>query len=157
MPNAAIGRAVTAAALMVFAWGAAAQSMYKWVDEKGVTHFSEHPPPDGKKAAKIEPKVTPPSSTPPAAGGKSGPEQWKAQEADFRKRQVERGQREQAESKERAELEQKCAEARKRLAFLEESGTIYQRKDDGTKTYMSDSARDAQIAGLRSDIRTHCR
>ena len=157
MPNPAIGRALTAAALVLLALGAGAQAMYKWVDEKGVTHFSEHPPPDGKKAAKIEPKVTPPSSSPSAAGAKSGPEQWKAQEADFRKRQVERGQREQAETRERAELEQKCAEARKRLAFFEEHGTIYSRKDDGSKTYMSEAQREARINELRSDIRTHCR
>ena len=157
MPDPAIGRAVTAAALMLFALGAGAQAMYKWVDEKGVTHFSENPPPDGKKAAKIEPKVTPPSSTPSAAGSKSGPEQWKAQEAEFRKRQVERGQRDQAETRERAELEQKCAEARKRLAFIEEHGTIYSRKDDGSRAYMSEAQRAATITELRGDIRTHCR
>ena len=156
MPYPAVGRALILAAGLVLATAAPAQKMYKWVDEKGVTHFSENPPADGTKATTVEPRVTPPSG-PVAPPKGTNTEAWRSQEADFRKRQVERGQREQAETRERAELEQKCAEARKRLAFFEEHGTIYSRKDDGSKTYMSEAQREARINELRSDIREHCR
>ncbi|RJG25430.1 glutaredoxin family protein [Massilia cavernae] len=36
--------------LLLCAAGANAQQMYKWVDSKGVTHYSDTPAPDGKKA-----------------------------------------------------------------------------------------------------------
>ena len=80
MPDLAIGRAVSPGRsgsqigpaprwLLLFclflALPVAAQAMYKWVDEKGVTHYSEHPPADAKlekKAAKVTPRVTPPSN-----------------------------------------------------------------------------------------------
>jgi len=88
MPHAATGRAL-AACLLLAAFSAVAQTMYRWVDEKGVTHFSESPPPDGSKASKVEPKVTPPSS-PQAAPARNDPDAWKAQDAEFRRRQIDR-------------------------------------------------------------------
>ncbi len=36
-----------------FAAPAAAQSAYKWTDEKGVVHFSDQPPPDEAKAEQV--------------------------------------------------------------------------------------------------------
>lgn len=154
MPHLATRRAVAAACLALAAAGAFAQAMYRWVDEKGVTHFSEHPPPGDAKATKIQPKVTPPSSG--AAAPRGGPEDWKAQELEFRKRQVERGKREQAEEREKAEREARCADARKRLAFLEEHGAIYRRKDDGSRVYMSEEARESAIAEQRRAVRESC-
>lgn len=158
MPHASTGRTVAAAclALAAFAAGVAgAQAMYKWVDEKGTTHFSEHPPPDGKKAARVEPKVTPPSS-PAAAPPKNDSQSWRAQEAEFRKRQVERGQRDQAEQRERAERGQQCSEARRRLASLLNSSRIYRDHEDGTRTYLNEAQRDATVAEQRARVKEHC-
>ena len=57
MPHAAVGRALILVAGLALSTAAPAQKMYKWVDEKGVTHFSENPPPDGTKATTVEPKA----------------------------------------------------------------------------------------------------
>ncbi len=43
----------------VFAIVTSAATIYKWVDEKGVTNISETPPP-GKKAEKIDAPAPPP-------------------------------------------------------------------------------------------------
>jgi len=91
--------------------------MYRWVDEKGVTHFSEDPPPEGAKGQKFEPKVTPPSST--AAPSGDTPDKWKGQEADFRKRQIERTQRDEADARVKTQRGQRCSEARRKLAWYE--------------------------------------
>ena len=155
MPDASTRRAIATACLALAAFAAGAQSMYKWVDEKGTTHFSEHPPPDGAKASKVAPKVTPPSS--PAAGpAKSNAEAWRAQETEFRKRQVERGQRDQAEQRERAEREQLCSQARRRLASLLNSSRIYRDHEDGTRTYLNEAQRDSAVAGQRATVKEHC-
>ena len=155
MPYASTGRAVASACLALAAFAAGAQAMYKWVDEKGTTHFSEYPPPDGAKASKVEPKVTPPSS-PAAASAKNNAESWRAQETEFRKRQVERGQRDQAEQRERAEREQLCSQARRRLASLLNSSRIYRDHEDGTRSYLNEAQRDSAVAGQRATVKEHC-
>ena len=133
MPHIAPRRALAAACLAAFACAAGAQAMYKWVDEKGTTHFSEHPPPDGRKASKVEPKVTPPSA--PAAASRDNPQKWREQEADFRKRQLERSQREQADARDSAERAQQCSDARRRLAHYESMNRIFVTNEDGTRVY----------------------
>lgn len=155
MPYASTGRTLAAACLALAAFAAGAQTMYKWVDEKGTTHFSEHPPPDGKKAAKVEPKVTPPSS-PATAAPKSDAQSWRAQEAEFRKRQVERGQRDQAEQRERAERGQQCSEARRRLTSLQNTNLIYRDNEDGTRSYLNEAQRESAITRQREAIREVC-
>ena len=63
-------------ALALVALPAAAQ-MYKWVDEKGVTHYSEKPPADGRgKALDIktqDPRPAAPKPSPKAADAKAAP------------------------------------------------------------------------------------
>jgi hypothetical protein len=131
--------------------------MYKWVDEKGTTHFSESPPPEGSKtkATKVEPKVIPPSA-PDAAKSRDNPEAWKAQEAEFRRRQVERGQREKADGMEKAEREAACDRARRRVAFLQNTHRIHRDNPDGTRSYMTDAERDQEIGHARDVAKQYC-
>jgi hypothetical protein len=128
-----------------------AQTMYKWVDEKGVTHFSEHPPPDDKKAQKVTPKVTPPSSP-----GATSSENWKAKDADFKRRQVERSQKEKADEKDAAKNAQLCDQWRSRVAFLAD-GRIYRDNPDGTRSWMDESQRAAEIAKAKENAAHYCR
>jgi hypothetical protein len=131
-----------------------AQTMYRWVDEKGVTHFSESPPPDGTPtkgaATKFTPQVTAPSVRP------TEPD-WKAKDTEFRKRQVERGQKEQEEAKDSAKRQSQCERAKARLAFLRNTNLIYRDNPDGTRTFMEESQRDAEIARATEVEREACR
>ena len=154
MPDIAAGRALAlAAALAVFP--AAAQTMYKWVDEKGVTHFSQEPPPDAKseaKATKVTPKVTPPSN--PTA---YDPNAWKARDAEAKKRGVERGQQAQADAKDDARKAEACERARSRLAMLQTTAPIFKTNPDGSRTYMEDKTRDAEMARAKEVEAQACR
>ena len=170
MPDVATGRAVSpgrfpsntgtvpkvlfALALLV-AFPAAAQSMYKWVDEKGVTHFSQEPPTDAKaekKATKVTPRVTPPSG-----GGAYDPNAWKAKDAEARKRGVEKGQQAQAEAKDDAQRAEACERARSRLGMLQASIPIFKTNPDGSRTYMEDKTREAEIARAKEVEAQACR
>lgn len=158
MPHPAIERALTAAACFALGFGLAhAQTMYKWVDEKGTTHFSESPPPDdpkGKpaKATKVEPKVIPPSSS---SAYKDNAEKWRAQETDFKKRQIERGQKEAADEQDKAKRTADCNRARTRLANYQ-SRRIYKDNPDGTRSWVEDKERDAEIESMKDYIRQRC-
>jgi len=132
-----------------------AQTMYKWVDEKGVTHFSESPPPDEKtekKSTKVTPKVVPPSG-----GAAYDPNAWKSKEAEAKKRQVDRGQQEQASAKDAAKQAELCDRARSRLSFLQNTHIIYRDNPDGSRTFMEDKQRDAEIARAKEVADQACR
>lgn len=67
---------VLAVALVAALPALAPAQMYKWVDEKGVTHYSETPPPSGKgQTVPIKPRASPAPEPPqarPAAPAKAG-------------------------------------------------------------------------------------
>lgn len=141
-----------ALALLLAAPGAGAQAIYQWKDEKGVTHFSEHPPPDDRaKASKVAPKVTPPGNP-----GAYNPEAWRARDAEAKQRQVERGKGEQVEARDRARREAACNRARGRLSMLQNTQIIYKDNSDGTRTFMDDKQRDAEMGRAREAIREYC-
>jgi hypothetical protein len=154
MPYLAAGRALALAAL-VAAVPAAAQAIYKWVDEKGVTHFSESPPSDArmeKKATKVTPRVTPPS-----VPGAYDPNAWKGKEVEARKRGVERGEQARADAKDAAQRAEACERARKQLEALEATLPLFRTNPDGTRTYMDDSTREAEKARARAVAEQACR
>lgn len=154
MPDLATGRALVLVAAFA-ALGAGAQTMYKWVDEKGVTHFSETPPPDArmdKKATKVTPKVVPPSG-----GGAYDPNAWKSKEAEAKRRSVDRGQQEQASARDAAKQAERCDRARSQLAFLTNSGVIFRDKPDGSRVYLEDKQREAEIARAKEVADQACR
>lgn len=147
-----IGPLLVALVLLASAMSAGAQTMYKWKDEKGVTHFSEHPPPDEKaQASKVTPKVTPPSGS-----GAYDPDAWKSKDAEARKRQIERGRTERVDAKHRERREAACNRARSRLSMLQNTQIIYRDQPDGKRTYMEDSERNAEMGRARDAIRENC-
>jgi hypothetical protein len=157
MPHAAPGRALIrcacAAALLALA-AAPAQAIYKWVDEKGVTHFSDDPPPDGSKASKIEPKVTPPSSNAKPR------DDWKAKSQEARQKEIERDQKD-ANDKARAHNESavrqnRCAQAQRDVQVLESQRPVFTRNDKGEKAYVDDKERASELAASRRTVEANC-
>jgi hypothetical protein len=151
LARAAIARALAFAALFACA-PAAAQTMYKWVDEKGVTHFSETPPPGDRKAAKVTPKVTP-SGNPSAYD----PQGWKAREAESKKLRVDRGLQDQSNAKDRERRAAACDRARSRIAFLQNTHRIHRDNPDGTRTFLDDAQREVEIERSREAAAEYCR
>lgn len=131
-----------------------AAAMYKWVDEKGTTHYSESPPPDGRKASKVEPKVTPPSG--PAAA----PVDWKKREEESRRRRIEKDQSDEASKakshNEAAERANRCNRAKRDLEVLNLQLPVYSKNERGEKVYVEDKDRDAEKAAARRIIEANC-
>jgi len=132
-----------------------AQTMYKWVDEKGTTHFSQSPPPDEKtekKASKVTPKVTPPAN--PSA---YDPNAWKSKDTEARQRQISKGEQDAVEAQDREKRQAQCDRARSRIAFLQNTNRIYRDNPDGTRTWMDESQRAAEIERAREYAEAACR
>ena len=154
--------------LLILAVATVGATIYKWVDEKGVTHYSETPPPK-QKAQKIQAPPPPPSTT--TEGGKPAPKTWQEKEQEFQKRRAEHQQessRIEKSSVERAEGEERCLEARKQLAMLQEQLPIYRDEEgkfrvkwrydtyQGEREYLDDATRTSEIARARQEIGTNC-
>lgn len=134
---------------LLLATGGASAQIYKWVDEKGQTHYEERPPDGGNKDAK---KITAPPSrdAKPAAA-----QDWKQKEIEFRQRQQQRDQADAAEQKRRAQRDKACERAREELAYNEQRGRFYT-EDKGEKRFRTDDEQAAVIAATRRKVQELC-
>lgn len=120
--------------------------MYKCVDERGVTHYTDKPRP-GCKGGPVDIRPSPPLS------GKAAPRSSDVagQDADFKRRQIER---EQAEARDKAALAQQCSRLRQEQSWLTSGGRISRTDAKGNRVFIDDAARDARIVELREQLRT---
>jgi hypothetical protein len=110
------------AATVALAQSGGSATIYKWVDEKGVTHYSESPPRRGSPQQIELPRSPAPTNAQPVMPEKS----WEQQDAEFRKRQIERERSEKTEAAKgqavrtaEAMQKQRCADAKSRIAQLQ--------------------------------------
>jgi len=138
---------------MVFVAFAASAQVYKWVDEKGVSHYSETPPPDGN-AAKIELKSS--TGNPPPVPQTD----WKQKDLDAREKRIEKEQQaKQREAQEKIDASARrnnCRATRRRLDDLETPGAVFERNDKGEKVYLDDAQREREIAVLQANAKKYC-
>lgn len=131
---------------------AGAQGLYKWVDEKGVVHYSDQPP-AGKAGKKLDVAPPPPLGSPAPQRSRSWQEQ--VQDANERRFQQEKQQKEALQSA--RETEQKCLRARSALDTLRRERPIFRVDKQGEREYMSDEERQRQIANWQQQADSHCR
>ncbi len=130
---------------------ALAQQMYKWVDEKGVTHYSETPPPDGTKgASKIEVKTPTPERAPA--------DNWREREAQSKERRAKQGvQDEQERMKEDSQRASNCRRAQRQADTMTHPGGVYRLNEKGERVFMEDKERSAKLDEAQQDIARYCR
>lgn len=140
--------------MLLLALNALAQDgLYKWVDDKGVVHYSDMPP-DGKAGGKLQIKPQPPLDGSQAAP-RSRSWQEQLQESNERRFQNEKKQKE-AQQKAR-EAEEKCQRARYALDSLKRERPLYRLDKEGERTFMEDEERRRLIAGWQQQADAHCR
>jgi hypothetical protein len=130
-----------------------AAAVYKWVDEKGVTHYTEEPPADGK-ATRIETRTVGPGGTTGAT------DDWKQKELERRKERLDRDHAEDY-AKRKSEHDaavraNRCLESRRRLATLERARPVYQINERGEKVYLEDQDRPRQVEQARAQVEKSC-
>jgi len=137
---------VLALALLLAPAGALAD-MYKCVDGRGVTSYSDKPGP-GCKQVDIH-------GSPPISGrlqdGARNPAQ---EEADFRRRQISRERADEAEKRAQDAQLQRCAALRSELARLSNGRRLVEKTtESGERVYMDDQAREQKIGQVNADLR----
>lgn len=130
----------------------ATAQVYKWVDEKGTTHYGEHPP-QGKKAQGVEQRLANPGRAP----GKAAQPDWKEKDLEFRGRRIEAGQAETKQKQQETANRQACNQARDRLAQMKSARSLYRLDEKGERVYQGDEEHRASIAQQERLIAEHCR
>lgn len=129
----------------------AAAQVYKWVDEKGVTHYGERPP-QGGKANEVEQRLAN-----PAAPGKAAKSDWKEQEIEFNKRRIKSEQTEARNQQRETSQREACKQARDRLALYKSARGSFHLDEKGERVWHSDAEHNASIARLEQRVSEHCR
>jgi len=129
----------------------ATAQVYKWVDEKGTTHYGERPP-QGGKAQELEQH---PANPRPARGTADQPN-WKEKDLEFRRRRIETEQAE-AKRKQREDAQrQACNQARDQLGQMKLAHRLYRLDDKGERVFQSDEERGASIARQELLVSQRC-
>lgn len=141
---------------------ASSATIYKWVDEKGVTHYSESPPPK-TKSKPIEVQTAP--SPPAEQAGTAAVKSLQEQELEFQERRKEREaamlqeeRKRQAVKTAESDKKRKCAEAKTRLAYLQKQkrGPAATRNEKGEIEWWNFERRGIEINELGKFIDQNC-
>ena len=154
-------RLLLAMGLLLCAAPSSAQ-MYKWVDDKGVTHYSESPPP-GRKAQQIQATPAPgPSPSSSAAPKPAEPAStWGDKERAFRQRTIEREYAEEAKRQKDAERvamrKEACLEARYMVNALSSGVPVYKLNEKGEREYLPDTVRADRLQRAKENVENYCK
>ncbi len=125
--------------------------MYKCIDARGVTQYSDKPCAEGK-GREVDIRGQPPIS------GKVTPyrEDLKSAERDFQRREAQRQREQQSDEKTQQARQKRCDSQRAQLQRLEEQRRIASVNSKGERVYLDDSSRQQRMEQLRADISRQC-
>ena len=130
----------------------ASAHVYKWVDEKGRTHYGERPP-QNAKAQEVEQRL----ATPGRAAGKADPSNWKEKDLEFRDRRIQAEQAETKQKQQEAVALQACNQARDALAQMKSARRMYHLDEKGGRVFQDEVEHQASIAQMERRVAQHCR
>ncbi len=147
--------------MLLAIYSQASAEIYKWVDQQGVTHYSEKPPANGK-VKKIQLKsesaadMTEKSAVEKPTNNRSRLEkQQKLLRALSDDRQQEKEQRQKAERMAKQRI-RNCAMSKDNLRRYESSSAVYKVDDQGKRIMLPSSERDKSIQRARAEVNKWC-
>ena len=144
------------AVAILLATATVAAQVYKWVDKDGKVQYSDTPPP--ASATKTEAKKI---DTSPAAAAVAAPTkslQDRVKESDKRKADIaEKAKKTDADEKTAEINATNCTNARSAVRELETGRPMVRTTEAGTREYLSDEARQADLANARKSVADFCK
>ncbi|MGO4551496.1 DUF4124 domain-containing protein [Lysobacter sp. 2RAF19] len=156
--NRSIRLLVGACVLLSFA-PAFAQAVYTWKDDKGVTHYSDSPPPAGAKKKNVRTAQDPVSAATPVAAVKPADAADAAAKPDNAADQAAQQAAQQAiADKQAAQRDQACKQAQANLAVLNsQAGVSVDRDGDGkADAVLDDKGRQQEVQAMQSVATANC-
>lgn len=133
-------RLLAIAALLSLIPAVAMAEVYKWVDEDGVTHYSQQPPPSGT------PTIITPDTGPPTDTGES--QDGDGEEGSADNENGDDGQETIADF---------CNDLRERKSILQSDRPLRVKAEDGTLSTLDDEGRAQRLERVQGQLRDHCK
>jgi hypothetical protein len=146
--NSNLFRALPHFVALLLSASAAFGQVYRWVDEKGVTHYGAQPP-QGVNAREVEDKLANPSTAAPPR------QDWQEKDREFRQRQIQSGAAQAKKAQDAERRQAMCNDQRDLLARLQQSRT-YRLNEKGERVFQDDNERDAAIARQEKIVAQYC-
>ena len=145
------------AVAILLATATVAAQVYKWVDKDGKVQYSDTPPP--ASATKTEAKKV---DTAPAAAavGNSPTKALLDRAKDFDKRKAddaEKAKKSEADQKTAAGNATNCSDARAAVRELETGRPIARTSEAGAREFLSDEARQTEMARAQKSVADFCK
>ena len=121
--------------------------MYKCVDERGHAYYRDQP---GSGCKPVDIRASPPIS----GEAKGRKEDFATQDAELRRRQLERDATATKEREARAALDSRCNSLRRQNSILASGVPIVNYNDKGERVYMEDAERERRRAELAEQLRS---
>ena len=140
---------------LVSAGPAAAENIYRWVDDNGVVHFGGEPPINAEATL-----ITADLGTGGLGATTAEDRSNDAGEEDIsyaEKQRRERAEQRQKQAEANAERQRECESMTQRVAALEPSPRVILKDADGNPTRMDDDARLDLLEEARSYLSANCR
>jgi len=134
----------------------AAAQVYEWRDAEGRLNYSDQPP-HGVEAKLIRPGR--PSAATAEEAAEASPPTLAERELEFRERRAEEAEakaRAEQDSRQAAERERMCTQARSQLAALQSGQRVSRFNQRGEREYLDDVERTAEITRAQDFIRNNC-
>ncbi len=139
---------LTGTLMLALSTSAMASQVYKWVDDKGVTHFGAQPP-QGQQATTIN------TAPPPPRQAASEPAPNIEEQLDPEQAAIDKKVKEDV-AKQEAERKQYCETARTNLAQLENNPRL-RIEDGGEVRRIDENERQERITELKKSIAENCK
>lgn len=140
------GMAAICASLLIFCAPAqAASKFYKWVDESGVTHYSQSPPPEGTSSQEIR------ASSKASSDQSEALDNLEAKRSAAAKARQEAAQEQATKEKnkpsaeEQEELKKRCAQHRSNLDTLKNLPIVRQKNEETGEMEVVDETKRAKL------------
>jgi hypothetical protein len=133
---------------------AAAEGIYRWVDEHGRVHFGSHP--GAANARRLDIETTPPTApADDAALSRRQAGQRRLLDDFTRERELRRAEEAEREAR-RRERAAACTELERYRNLLTRQGPVYILAPDGSRDYLDDRRRAAELQRITPEIRAAC-
>lgn len=136
----------------IFALGISSAEIYKWVDENGVTQYTQTPPPKGDfKNIKAPPK--------PAIAPSEAKRQLQDKVDAYDERRTDAAKSDEEADKLRADTAKRqadCAQSKKNLEYFQSHSRIKYTGKDGNVTILPEEERQKKMATMRDNIKKLC-
>ena len=142
---------IISAALSLVCTSAMATQMYRWVDENGVTQFSQQPPAEDQYQ-RMQVKPAPELGTGSLAPDTDSP----ADEQSEPNESTKPAGAAQLTPEQQAKLAEQCDALRANLTTMQNNPRLRRTLEDGTVERIGEDERQAMIAKAQADLQEHC-